>query len=420
MQTINMLIRDTGSWALVMGVVLAGAIGCSTATAETKQLVVQAGGQDRAMVPMCIDAPAGVTNPQLIDADTDKPVACQITDGKLWWILDTLAAGKTKTYRVASGGKAKPVVEVRKGDHTFDVTVAGKPFTTLVCNPDEIRPYCYPLFGPKQAVITRGYPMARDIPGERHDHHHHRSFYVAYGEVNAENFWHEPRDKRGQPNKKDWDRQVISRVVRAEGGPVFGQIEILVDWTNQSGKKILAEQRRLTLYAMDGAARIIDLYVAFKASYGDVHFGDTKEGGICSIRVAPKIRETPGAEGSGGGLITNSNGEATARRAWGKRAKWVDYSRVKGEQYGITVFDTPGNLRYPTWWHVRDYGLFTANPFGISYFDKRSGKKGDYQLATGKELVFCYRLYLHQGDVKAANVAARYEDYVSPPKATWK
>ncbi len=427
MRTDKIVIGRMDSLCLVIGWVVVGAVGCATATAETRQLVVQAGDCDRALVPMCIDAPAGITDPKLTDAGTGKAVACQIIDGKLWWILDKLPAGQSKTYRVASGGKAKPVVEVRDGENKYDVTIAGKPFTTCWYDPKEIRPYCYPLFGPNQARMTRGYPMVGDIPGERHDHHHHRSFYVAHGEFRDDkdkdkkyNFWHEPRDKEGKPAVDRWDRQILREVVRAEGGPVAGVVEILVDWTAASGKKILEENRRLTIYAIDGPARIADLRVALRAKYEDVHFLDTKEGGICSLRLAPEIREKKGTHGSGGGLITNSNGQATARRAWGKKAKWVDYSRIKGQQYGITVFDTPGNLRYPTRWHVRDYGLFTANPFGILCFDKASGERGDYDLPKGKELVLRYRLYLHAGDVKAAKVAARYEDYVNPPKAMWK
>lgn len=403
-------------WLIGLALAITGVWGCAATAAEKAELVVQAGQHDRAMVPMCVEAPAGLTTPQMIDADTNKPVPCQLADGKLWWILDTLPAGQTKRYRVTGGEPAKGGVEITKAANVYNVTIGGKPFTTLVCDPEEIRPFCYPLFGPGQVRMTRGYPM-EDIEGERRDHHHHRSFYVAYGEFQngKYNFWHEPRDKAGKPKKDEWDRQVVREIVKAEGGPVFGTIEALIDWTGRDKVKVLEERRRLTFYALDGAARMLDLAVCFDAKYGDVHFGDTKEAGICALRVAKEIREN----GTCGGLLTNSEGQKTMKQAWGKNATWVDYSRTKGQQYGIAAFDTPGNLRYPTRWHVRDYGLFTANPFGIRCFDSKK-EKGDYVIKKGEKLVLRYRLYLHQGDCQGAKVAERYQDYIDPPKATWK
>ena len=54
---------------------------------------------------------------------------------------------------------------------------------------------------------------------------------------------------------------------------------------------------------------------------------------------------------------------------WGKRADWVDYyGNVAGEIVGIAIFDHPKNLRHPTYWHARSYGLLAANPFGLREF----------------------------------------------------
>jgi len=419
--TANGFGRASG-WSVVITLAAIGASEYAVGADEERQLVVRAGPKDRAMVPMSIEAPAGLDRVRMTDAETGAQVPCQLTEGRLWWILDSLPAGKEKVYRVTPGEPSKPVVEVAKsGEHAFEVKIADKAFTTFVCNPKEIRPYCYPLFGPGQVRMTRGYPMVKDIAGEVKDHWHHRSLWVAYGELNREkfNFWHEPGDERkGIPSPEKWDKQIVTKIVRAEGGPVFGQIDAAIDWTAHTGKKVLEEGRQMRFYAIDGPARMLDLVVTFKATDGDVQFLDTKEGGICSLRVAEEIREL----GKCGGRVTNSEGQVGGRPdgAWGKRAKWVDYSRTKDAQYGIAVFDTPGNLRYPTWWHVRDYGLFCANPFGIANFDPKGGQRGDYTLENGKELVFRYRLYLHQGDVEKAQVTARYEDYVNPPSAAWK
>ena len=64
------------------------------------------------------------------------------------------------------------------------------------------------------------------------------------------------------------------------------------------------------------------------------------------------------------GAIVNSYGGSQEMETWGKRAHWCDYvGPVNGKTVGITIMDSPGNFRYPTYWHVRDYGLMTANPF---------------------------------------------------------
>ena len=57
------------------------------------------------------------------------------------------------------------------------------------------------------------------------------------------------------------------------------------------------------------------------------------------------------------------------------------------------------NPRHPTWWHVRDYGLFAANPFGQHDFEKLPDKTaGNLMVPAGKSVTFRYRFYLHEGD----------------------
>ena len=93
-----------------------------------------------------------------------------------------------------------------------------------------------------------------------------------------------------------------------------------------------------------------------------VVFGDTKEGTF-AIRVRPELqpKELEAKPGVKGRLV-NSEGLVDGA-AWGKRARWVDYSgAVEGAMVGIVMFDHPANLRHPTWWHARDYGLCGANP----------------------------------------------------------
>jgi hypothetical protein len=127
------------------------------------------------------------------------------------------------------------------------------------------------------------------------------------------------------------------------------------------------------------------------------------------------------ARGGVNGKLINAQGQ-TAGGAWGKKSEWVDCSgEVDGTRLGFAIFDHPKNLRHPTTWHARTYGLLTANPFGLSYFfGKKSGKNGDYTLEANESVTFRYRIYFHPGDEKQAKVADRFADYAAPPKAEWK
>ncbi|HEU5117667.1 MAG TPA: DUF6807 family protein, partial [Isosphaeraceae bacterium] len=98
---------------------------------------------------------------------------------------------------------------------------------------------------------------------------------------------------------------------------------------------------------------------------------------------------------------------------------WVDYSGpVEGGTVGIAMFDAPENPRYPTPWHVRDYGLFAANPLGYHDFGLE-GKKLD-AIEKGGSLPFHYRIILHEGGAKDASIPEQYEAFAHPPKVTVK
>jgi hypothetical protein len=105
-------------------------------------------------------------------------------------------------------------------------------------------------------------------------------------------------------------------------------------------------------------------------------------------------------------------------KVWGKRAAWVDYSGpVDGKVVGIAFFDHPKNLRHPTRWHARDYGLFAANPFCEREMDRtQAAGAGDLKLAAGQSVTFQYRIILHAGDAAQAKIAERFAEYATSAK----
>ncbi len=252
--------------------------------------------------------------------------------------------------------------------------------------------------------MTRNWPM-RDVPNEEHDHKHHRSLWFTHGSVNGIDFWSE---------EKAFGKIVHTGFSEISSGEDAGVIRSQDKWVAADGTLICTDHRTLRINRpRTPAERMFDFEVTIQALDKDLTFGDTKEGSM-GVRLAETMR-LKGKVGKG--HIINSEG-VRDDETWGKRAKWCDYfGPVEDKLVGIAIFDHPQNPRYPTWWHVRDYGLFAANPFGQHDFEKLPDKKaGDLTVPAGKSITFRYRFYLHEGDNEKARVAERYDEYVKSGK----
>jgi hypothetical protein len=87
-------------------------------------------------------------------------------------------------------------VQIVPGEGKYSVTVNGKPFTDFYFGGDAVKPYLHPLRAASGTIVTRGYPMREDVPGESKDHPHHRGLWFTHGDVNGYDFWaNEPSQK---------------------------------------------------------------------------------------------------------------------------------------------------------------------------------------------------------------------------------
>ena len=288
-------------------------------------------------------------------------------------------------------------VKITELEEKVRVEINGKLFTEY-CFKNVPRPYFYPVIGPTGENITRHWPM-KEGETEEHDHPHHRSLWFAHGDVNGHDFWSE---------EKGFGRIVHDRFLKADSGGEAGVIQSRNGWVADNGEIICTDSRTHKFYnRADG--QIMDFEITIYASEGNVVMGDTKEGSM-AIRLAPTMQ----VEGTvGEGHIIDSEGHRD-KQAWGKRAEWCDYyGPVKGKVVGVAIFDHPQNPRHPTWWHVRDYGLFAANPFGVHDFENKPKGTGNITIPSGQSLALRYRLYFHKGDEKEAKVAERYGEYAA-------
>ncbi|HOL22182.1 MAG TPA: PmoA family protein [bacterium] len=320
----------------------------------------------------------------------------------LVFIPPDVKAGEEVKFSVKKAEDAPSIVKLsdNKKEGIVDVFINEQLFTSYNYSEKVVRPYLFPVVGPEGKVVLRT-PASEGNP-EKLDHIHHRGIWVAHGDVNGTDNWSE---------LPGHGRTVHQMFIEIISGPVFGKIHALSNWVSNKGTKILEEERIIVFYNLPRESRIIDQRLILRASEKEVVFKDTKESGLLSIRVNPVMEERAG------GFMVNSYGAKGEAECWGKRAEWCDYcGEIEGTRCGIAVFDYPHNFRYPTWWHIRNYGLYTANFFGLSDFTGDKSISGTYILPYRNELKLYHRIYIHSGYTEEAKVADRYLNFIYPPE----
>jgi hypothetical protein len=305
---------------------------------------------------------------------------------------------------------ADQTVKFQPHADSVDVLIGGKPFTTYYFGPASPKPYLHPLRSAEGTVVTRGFPMRTDIPGESRDHPHHRAMFFAHGNINNLDFWGEtPPTKQDQtaqgkfyPTSGDLPlgRTVFRKLHTAEGATLRAEFNLV----GPDSQAIGSETQEYT-FRGDDSTRVIDCTFTITADRGTpLKIGDTKEGTF-AIRVVTALQKP-------GGKMLNSEGKVGEPEIWGKRADWVDYSgAVAGEDLGIAIFDNPANIKHPTYWHARDYGLFAVNPFGEHDFYNDPKRDGSVMIPQGQSLTLRYRVLIHHGDATEAHIADTYSQY---------
>ncbi len=310
----------------------------------------------------------------------------------------------------ASGQMESSAAEIllEKDGDNITVTVDGKLFTRYITK-SGTKPVLYPIIGPTGVEMTRGYPIKDASASEKTDHPHHRSLWFTHGEVNEVDFWTEPSEDN--PKKHGFGKVVHKKFLQIENGEQ-PRIVTVNEWLNSKDEKLLTDYRTIG-FAADEKRRWIDFDVKL-VNEGEepVKIGDTKEGTF-GVRVASWMK----VDAEKGGKIINSLG-AVNKDAWGKAASWVDYHAPNGDStVGIAILNHPSSFRFPTYWHVRTYGLFAANPFGVHNFLNSEDEDGSHEIKPGESIVLSYRVLLHQGDEQSGRVPESFVEYAKIDKS---
>jgi hypothetical protein len=142
----------------------------------------------------------------------------------------------------------------------------------------------------------------------------------------------------------------------------------------------------------------VELQTSLKSLAESLELGITNFG-LLAVRVARSISAV-----FGDGVLTSPSGDTGEQNLFGKAWSWVDYSGSidQGVREGITYFDHPDNLSYPSKWHVRDDGWMGASIC----------RDQPVMLTNQKSTTWRYLLHAHSGAVdldKANEITSQFK-----------
>jgi len=292
--------------------------------------------------------------------------------------------------------------QIFESHNQIHVLRGGQHITTYLYDSVLLKPILYPVYSPSGIRIQRQYPLSI-VEGESHDHPHHAGLFFTYGtkgEVNGNNFW---------ANQKGLTKIRHSSVTRMETESGKAILQTQADWIGHEGEVVLVENRSM-VFAGNEIENTIDFTFKLKAIGKDVVFKDTKEG-MFAMRVADWM-----SEANGTGIYLNSFGDTTEANVWGKPSKWVRLEgHQEGKKIGIVIMNHPTSVNYPTYWHARGYGLFSANPLGQSVFQEgrhvENPESLNYIIAAGGVAIFKFKMIIYEGDLSLDQIETAFKGY---------
>ncbi len=301
------------------------------------------------------------------------------------------------TSRAALASDDESPLTAKQSAGSVTIFAGKQPVASYVFADDKIaRPFYAHVLTTDGIAVTRNYPPKAGEPADHADMH--PGIWLAFGNLSGHDFWrNKGRVKHGEflvEPKAEENR--ISFTVRNE----------YVVPMNDGEKKIASETCRHTWRLHDGNLLLtLDSEFASADPAQPLAFGDQEEMGL-GVRVATPLRVK-----DAGGEIRASNGQRNEKEAWGKQAQWCDYrGAIGGRKVGITLMPHPDNFR-ESWFHVRDYGLMVANPFGQNAFTGKD--KSRVEVKPGEKLRLRFGVWIHSGKARSdEELENSYKTYV--------
>ncbi|MCH2202608.1 MAG: PmoA family protein [Fuerstiella sp.] len=268
----------------------------------------------------------------------------------------------------------------------LQVKIGQSDFATYNYSSEFRKPFFLPVRAADGTILTR----ALDDPEDK-DHAHHKGVWVAVDEVNEARHWKERE-------------LIVTRdvtVLCSKGNPAV--FTVTNEWQKSGADEpVVTEKTHIAIYAN----RLMTYEIQFLAKHGPVDFRDTKEG-LFGYRMVSSMKE------KNTGRVVSSDGIEGTADCWGRSFPWIDYSGTVGDRtYGVTLMDHPENFR-PSRYHVRNYGLFSINPFGEHAYSKGEEPEKPVHLNPGENLKLRYAIYFHDGDAVQGNVEQAYRQFTT-------
>lgn len=248
---------------------------------------------------------------------------------------------------------------------------------------------------PAAALIIRLINDSTEAPkdllsDEKYDHVHHKGIWFAVDAIQGNEHWGEKAPIRTQSVKLE------------KSGTNAAELHFVNHWVNNNEEPLLVETTTVTITS----DRFMIYDTVLSPAINKLHIGDTKEG-LLAIRLASTMHER-----NGGGPVTSAEGVETTAKLWGKPARWINYDGpIDGHTFGVAIMDGPKNP-WPSRFHVRNYGLFSLNPFGAGAYTEKTPEaqpKHDKTLNQGDSLHFTFGLWIHGANATPQQINAKYE-----------
>ena len=405
--------------SILIFALLAGLLTESVTCAKTlATITVEAGKHDRLDTPVSI-ALDGISMGRirgairLVEVKDSGPttVAMQLESDprRLWWILSGITpAGSTRTFQLVKGGvkppKADARVEVTKNDSVLQIRGGGKKilqYNHAIVPPPEGQSELYnrsgfihPLWSPSGAVLTDIHPA---------DHIHHLGIWMPWTKTKFEgkevDFWNLAT---GQGTVR------FVKFLSTTSGPVYGgfaaEQEHIALKTSEGEKVVLKETWDVRVYNIGGPEKGYWLW-DFKSTQRCV--ADSPLYQIKYRYGGFGFRGAAEWEGENAAYLTSEG--RTRKDGHATRARWCDTSgRIGKDWQGVTFYSHPKNFRHPEPMRIW--------PSGQVFFNWAPSQAGDWVMEPGKDHVFRYRMYVHEGKVNVADAERIWHDYAEPPK----
>ncbi|MBC7856853.1 MAG: PmoA family protein [Pirellulaceae bacterium] len=297
---------------------------------------------------------------------------------------------------IAGASGKEPTLSFKPTENGRSIFCGDQPVATYFATDEKIsRPFYAHVFTQDGIAVTRTFPPKAGEPADHADMH--PGIWLAFGDLSGHDFWRNKSRVRGNylPVPKEKADELY-----------FSVLNNYVTMLKEGEKPIAREICRHTWsHAAGGLLLSLDSELESADAEQSLIFGDQEEMGL-GVRVATPLRVK-----DAGGEIRTSDGKRNEKEAWGKQAKWCDYSGVvDGRRIGITLMPHPDNFR-ESWFHVRDYGLMVANPFGRNAFT--SGEKSRIEVKPGEKLRLRFGVWIHSGKgTSDKELESVYQDYV--------